>query len=165
MVCSRDRVFLYNISLRCFTRFYRCAHEIIFQQYQIRCQLEDKALVLVHLVKTLKHVLCFASSVDTSHRLTILTGERRSELFRSLHSIDWWSFILYFNLFGNILVTFTLYIVKLQWCKITEEFGGIKVAEYSSTLTVQQRNKVMRDFSLGNIQLLVAKVIVQNTFR
>ena len=46
-----------------------------FQQYQIRCQLEDKALVLIHLVKKLKHVLCFASSVDTSHRLAILTGK------------------------------------------------------------------------------------------
>ena len=38
--------------------------------------------------------------------------------------------------------------------KITlEEFGGMKVAEYSSTLTSQQRNKVVRDFDLNHIQL------------
>ena len=53
---------------------------LLFQQYQIRCKLEDKALVLVHLVQTLKHVLCFTSSVETAHRLALLTGRLCSHI-------------------------------------------------------------------------------------
>ena len=44
------------------------------QQYQIRCEIQDKALVLVHLVRQLGHILCFTSSVDTANRLALLTG-------------------------------------------------------------------------------------------
>ena len=34
-------------------------------------------------------------------------------------------------------------------------FGGVKVAEYSSSLTPQQRRAILRHFRKGKIQLLV----------
>lgn len=34
-------------------------------------------------------------------------------------------------------------------------FGGVQVAEYSSSLTPQQRKGILRDFKLGKLQLLI----------
>lgn len=34
-------------------------------------------------------------------------------------------------------------------------YGGVQVAEYSSSLTSQQRKAILRDFKLGKLQLLI----------
>ena len=34
-------------------------------------------------------------------------------------------------------------------------YGGVQVAEYSSSLTPQQRKAILRDFRLGKVQLLI----------
>eukprot|EP00116_Pleurobrachia_bachei_P002819 sb/3463081/ len=77
------------------------------QQHVVRCKLEDKALVLIHLVQQLKHVLCFTGSVDTAHRLALLA----------------------------------------------EEFPDITVSEFSSSLSLPQRSRVVRDFASNKTNL------------
>ncbi|KAL9965510.1 hypothetical protein ACROYT_G029316 [Oculina patagonica] len=80
-------------------------------EYMTVCNSGEKPLMVLYFLTQLKfqRVLCFASSLEATHRLYLL--------------------------------------VKL--------YGGVQVAEYSSSLNPQQRKGILRDFKLGKLQLLI----------
>lgn len=80
-------------------------------EYMTICNDGEKPLMVLYFLTQLEfqRVLCFASSLEATHRLYLL--------------------------------------VKL--------YGGVQVAEYSSSLTSQQRKAILRDFKLGKLQLLI----------
>lgn len=80
-------------------------------EYMTTCNNGEKPLIVLYFLTQLKFqgVLCFASSLEATHRLYLL--------------------------------------LKL--------YGGIEVAEYSSSLTLQQRKRILRDFKQSKLQLLV----------
>lgn len=80
-------------------------------EYMTVCNNGEKPLMVLYFLTQLKfqRVLCFASSLEATHRLFLL--------------------------------------VKL--------YGGVQVAEYSSSLTPRQRKGILRDFKIGKLQLLI----------
>lgn len=80
-------------------------------EYMTVCNSGEKPLMVLYFLTQLKfeRVLCFASTLEATHRLYLL--------------------------------------MKL--------YGGIEVAEYSSSLSPPQRKGILRDFRLGKLQLLI----------